>query len=77
MAVQNSDGTFNGFKISYRGLYTVGNQSETLGIVDGINMHKVFEQLTPEQIIKLLPDMSTLIEVYNKAEQALLEAKVA
>jgi hypothetical protein len=40
-------------------------------------MHKVFEQLTPEQIIKLLPDMSTLIEVYNKAEQALLEAKVA
>ena len=77
MAVQNSDGTFDGFKITYKGLYTMGHQSETLGIVDGMNMHKVFEQLTSEQIIKYIPDMSTLIEVYNKAEKALLEAKVA
>jgi hypothetical protein len=45
--------------------------------IDMLYLKKVFEQLSADQIVQLIPDITTLIGVYNKSEQALLSFKAA
>ena len=45
--------------------------------IDMLYLKTVFEQLSAEQIVQLIPDITTLIGVYNKSEKALLSFKAA
>jgi hypothetical protein len=77
MAVQNSDGTYN-LTFEVKGVdLSLANPGQVQARIRGLNINTLFQKLTVDQIIQEIPDMSTLIEVYNKAEKALLEAKVA
>jgi hypothetical protein len=45
--------------------------------IDMLYLKTVFEQLSADQIVQLIPNITKLIAVYNKSEQALLSVKAA
>lgn len=79
MAIQNSNGTFSNLNISCRRIESldVNCSLKVRAELDAVDMHQVFQQLTAEQIVNLLPDMTTVIDVYNLTEQLMLNSKAA
>jgi hypothetical protein len=45
--------------------------------IDMLYLETVFEQLSADQIVQLIPNITKLIAVYNESEQALLSVKAA
>jgi hypothetical protein len=66
MAIRNTEGTYSDFAIECRSIegLTV-NSGKVSAKLEGVNLHHVFEQLTAEQIIQLIPDQATLDLIYS------------